>query len=337
MMEFTPFLLRVETLTGYCFEVVARPIDTVENIKARIAFQEGLSNKQFHLLHDSRELRDDETMGALGFSEGSRVKLVVVLRGGPVATKRVHLPPIGRPITREWLGDDDPDLEDEYNFFGIGMDPDLDLLEPQSGRILIYQNGEKTFLFHVDHVDEKASKSSSTTGDMNDRVKENVNMMRKLHGLKGRMSDQKPPKTPKSTVRRIQAEIQSRSRMYPGQPPYTPQQLAKYVRAKIRLETEAGNRIIPSVLLRPAIIGDRSRPVSGKSRPITARKKKLRCSECKKKLGPTTSFPCRCGLIFCPTHRNSEAHNCSFDYKAEGKRVLKEANPMVVARKIQHF
>ena len=41
IMEFTPFLLRVETLTGYTFEVVARPIDTVENIKARIAFQEG--------------------------------------------------------------------------------------------------------------------------------------------------------------------------------------------------------------------------------------------------------------------------------------------------------
>ncbi|CAG7835231.1 unnamed protein product [Allacma fusca] len=304
-MEFTPFLLRVETLTGYCFEVVARPIDTVENIKARIAFQEGLSNRQFHLLHDSRELRDDETMGSLGFSEGSRVKLVVVLRGGPVATKRVHLPPIGRPITREWMVDDDPDFEEEYNFFGI---------------------------------DEKANKSGSTAGDVNDRVKENVNMMRKLHGLKGRMSDQKPPKTPKSTVRKIQAEIQSRSRMYPGQPPYTPQQLAKYVRAKIRIETEAGNRIIPSVLVRPAnLISDRSRPLSGKSRPLTARKKKLRCSECKKKLGPTTSFPCRCGLIFCPTHRNSEAHSCSFDYKAEGKRVLKEANPMVVARKIQHF
>ena len=113
---------------------------------------------------------------------------------------RVHLPPIGRPITREWLDDYEPDCDEDCtttSIFGIGLDPDLDIVEPPSGRILIYQNGGKTFLLHVDRVEKDhhhSSKNSNNNtgggGDLSDRLKENVNMMRKLQGLKGRMSDQ---------------------------------------------------------------------------------------------------------------------------------------------------
>ena len=112
------------------------------------------------------------------------------------------MPPIGRPITREWL-DDEPDCDEDSttaaSIFGFGLDPDLDIGEPPSGRILIYQNGGKTFLLHVDRVetDRQRGKNSSNNsnntgggGDLSDRLKENVNMMRKLQGLKGRMSDQ---------------------------------------------------------------------------------------------------------------------------------------------------
>lgn len=42
---------------------------------------------------------------------------------------------------------------------------------------------------------------------------------------------------------------------------------------------------------------------------------------CKYKLN-MTSFPCRCGKFYCPTHRFSDDHKCTFDYKEEHKKEL---------------
>lgn len=43
---------------------------------------------------------------------------------------------------------------------------------------------------------------------------------------------------------------------------------------------------------------------------------------------------CRCGLTFCALHRYAEAHNCTFDYKSEGRRTLQQQNPLVAAPKL---
>ncbi|OAY71767.1 Zinc finger AN1 domain-containing stress-associated protein 15 [Ananas comosus] len=58
-----------------------------------------------------------------------------------------------------------------------------------------------------------------------------------------------------------------------------------------------------------------------------------RCSACRKKVG-LTSFRCRCGGLFCGRHRHSEAHRCSFDYKAAGREEIARANPLIRAAKI---
>ena len=55
----------------------------------------------------------------------------------------------------------------------------------------------------------------------------------------------------------------------------------------------------------------------------TAQKPQTRClfSDCKKKL-VFSDFACRCGTRFCGTHRAAEDHNCSHDWKGEGKKTL---------------
>lgn len=58
-----------------------------------------------------------------------------------------------------------------------------------------------------------------------------------------------------------------------------------------------------------------------------------RCSSCRKKVG-LTGFRCRCGDLFCPRHRYSETHDCSFDYKALGREEISKANPVIRAAKI---
>ncbi|XP_043933903.1 AN1-type zinc finger protein 6 isoform X3 [Protopterus annectens] len=68
--------------------------------------------------------------------------------------------------------------------------------------------------------------------------------------------------------------------------------------------------------------------------PDKPKQKKNRCFMCKKKLG-LTGFECRCGNVFCGTHRYSDKHNCSYDYKADAAEKIRKENPVVVGEKIQ--
>uniref|UniRef100_A0A6T8BBK0 AN1-type domain-containing protein n=1 Tax=Cryptomonas curvata TaxID=233186 RepID=A0A6T8BBK0_9CRYP len=61
-----------------------------------------------------------------------------------------------------------------------------------------------------------------------------------------------------------------------------------------------------------------------------------RCTTCSRKVG-LTGFGCRCGGTFCSTHRYSDRHECSFDYKAAGRDALTAANPVVIAERVARF
>ncbi|KAJ4724797.1 Zinc finger A20 and AN1 domain stress-associated protein [Melia azedarach] len=59
-----------------------------------------------------------------------------------------------------------------------------------------------------------------------------------------------------------------------------------------------------------------------------------RCLTCRRRVG-LTGFKCRCGSVFCGTHRYPEQHDCSFDFKGVGKEQIAKANPVVKAEKLQ--
>ncbi|OCT71840.1 hypothetical protein XELAEV_18034818mg [Xenopus laevis] len=58
------------------------------------------------------------------------------------------------------------------------------------------------------------------------------------------------------------------------------------------------------------------------------------CFVCGKKTGLATSFECRCGNNFCAAHRYAETHDCTYDYKTVGRRLLQVANPVIGAPKL---
>ncbi|XP_021728682.1 zinc finger A20 and AN1 domain-containing stress-associated protein 3-like [Chenopodium quinoa] len=59
-----------------------------------------------------------------------------------------------------------------------------------------------------------------------------------------------------------------------------------------------------------------------------------RCLTCRKRVG-LTGFKCRCGLMFCGSHRYPEQHGCTFDYKTMGKDAIAKANPLIKAEKLE--
>ncbi|RID49410.1 hypothetical protein BRARA_H00211 [Brassica rapa] len=58
-----------------------------------------------------------------------------------------------------------------------------------------------------------------------------------------------------------------------------------------------------------------------------------RCATCNKRVG-LTGFKCRCGDLFCGTHRYADIHNCSFNYHAAAQEAIAKANPVVKAEKL---
>ncbi|XP_062375711.1 AN1-type zinc finger protein 4 [Sardina pilchardus] len=69
--------------------------------------------------------------------------------------------------------------------------------------------------------------------------------------------------------------------------------------------------------------------------PLSSKKKSSKhCFFCGKKTGLATSYECRCGNNFCASHRYAETHDCTYDYKTAGRRLLQETNPIVTAPKL---
>ncbi|CAI9743352.1 AN1-type zinc finger protein 4-like [Octopus vulgaris] len=64
------------------------------------------------------------------------------------------------------------------------------------------------------------------------------------------------------------------------------------------------------------------------------KKSSKRCLTCSKKTGLASSYLCRCGNNFCSAHRYAETHDCTFDYKAEGRKIIRQNNPVIKASKL---
>ncbi|XP_010544226.1 PREDICTED: zinc finger A20 and AN1 domain-containing stress-associated protein 2-like [Tarenaya hassleriana] len=58
-----------------------------------------------------------------------------------------------------------------------------------------------------------------------------------------------------------------------------------------------------------------------------------RCIACNKRVG-LTGFKCRCGSLFCGSHRYADKHDCSFNYRAVAREAIAKANPIVKAEKL---
>jgi predicted nucleic acid binding AN1-type Zn finger protein len=59
-----------------------------------------------------------------------------------------------------------------------------------------------------------------------------------------------------------------------------------------------------------------------------------RCWTCNRKIG-LLGFQCKCEYFFCSEHRYSDKHQCTFDFKAQGRQQLTKANPTIAPSKVE--
>jgi len=51
--------------------------------------------------------------------------------------------------------------------------------------------------------------------------------------------------------------------------------------------------------------------------------KKIRCTQCKKKLG-VLFYTCKCEQLFCISHLPPQEHQCGYDFKKEAQKYIQE-------------
>ena len=79
--------------------------------------------------------------------------------------------------------------------------------------------------------------------------------------------------------------------------------------------------------------------IDKKNKKMNKLKKKRKCCflECESKRKLHIATPeCRCGYIFCESHRFSGDHKCSVDHKSIYVDVIKKQNPKVIVDKLKH-
>lgn len=94
------------------------------------------------------------------------------------------------------------------------------------------------------------------------------------------------------------------------------------------IDSQAGNSESKAVSL-PASVNSSTDQIP----EAKAKQGPSRCTTCRKRVG-LTGFSCKCGNLFCATHRYSDKHDCPFDYQNAARDAIAKANPVVIAEKL---
>lgn len=81
----------VEPISGEPFIVTVNRYLTIFSLKLKLQRILGLPISQMILVHNHQELGDDNTLCEYGIITGSRIQLLVSMKGGPVHAKRMTL------------------------------------------------------------------------------------------------------------------------------------------------------------------------------------------------------------------------------------------------------
>ncbi|XP_020082304.1 zinc finger A20 and AN1 domain-containing stress-associated protein 5-like [Ananas comosus] len=108
-----------------------------------------------------------------------------------------------------------------------------------------------------------------------------------------------------------------------------------------RLPSRSPSTTSSSCVTAPAPLVPTEEPASSATasaeQPQLASNGPSRCAACRKRVGLSAGFQCRCGATFCGAHRYPERHACGFDYKAAGREAIARANPLVRADKLRRI
>lgn len=141
----------IETLHGTAFELLVSPDDTVHSIKARISRLEGIPVSHQHLIWRDQELSDAASLRECKIRDGSAIKLVLGMRGGPINTRKACLTLVIPCFPRA-----PPSVEERPTLFEVakyldakGEEVSLSIPKMRAMRMVVMREGDKVHLYTV--------------------------------------------------------------------------------------------------------------------------------------------------------------------------------------------
>lgn len=129
----------VETLTGTAFEMTVSPLDTILAIKSKIFRVEGIPISHQHLLYNLKELDDSSSLRDYSIKDGSTLRLVLSMRGGPISTRRLPLPSVDDIHWRDIKDFVESNKEEAFEWLPSGC----------KVTVLVFGDGEQVNLIRV--------------------------------------------------------------------------------------------------------------------------------------------------------------------------------------------
>ncbi|XP_055316623.1 probable serine/threonine-protein kinase nek3 [Sitodiplosis mosellana] len=184
----------VETLTGAEIEVTVTDDDTIGYIKTHIQKYEGIPIRQQHLIYNQHELSDATEVKDVPLSHGSRLKLVLGFKSGPVSAQR-RLVTCKMPDLDTWF-DLNSARQDQFTISSPGV------------KLLVYKDCKKN-VHRVKLRTDRKNLSNNTNNnnntntenaldlsvDVDDQfLKDNLNTMEKMHQLRTQLELKKRDK-----------------------------------------------------------------------------------------------------------------------------------------------
>lgn len=319
---------------------------TIKDIKSQLHQSEGIATENQQLVFRDQVLSDIDSVKSLGIVEGSTIKLLVSMIGGP-----------GIYVKKEKA--DDPVLlllcrqNEELYMLELHMSDDNTkpiFLKTQSGLSLENFIGETSSSEEIEELiegsgdEESVFDSARPTSTFSTSTVFSI-ISNRTSKIISRPASSNSLSSASSSLLEEFLSAATASSSLPGARPATAISIMRLPISNpliILPKSRPASAIITPVevqensveTLEPLDIIESISPVDppDQIKEFVSKSHHTSCSFCKKKV--SFSFKCKCGKTFCSLHRYSDRHSCSYDYAEAHRKLLRAQLPLVNGEKV---
>jgi hypothetical protein len=343
--------ITVQTIMGKDIHLNVKNNSTIKDIKLKLYQSEGIATENQQLVFRDQMLSDIDSVKSLGLTDGSTIKLVVAMVGGPgiYAKKEKADDPVLLLLCHQneelymlelYMGEDKtktlllkaPSSLSLENYLGeTSSSEDIEeVIEGSCDEESVFDSARPTSTFSTSTVfsiiSNGTSKIMSRPASSNSLSSASSSLLEEF--LSAAMhSTALPGARPATAISIMRLPISSPLIILPKSRPAS----ATITTGGLPVEEKSVEKLEPIDIIESITHADPADPADQIKEFVSETHHKP-CSLCKKKV--SFSFKCKCGKMFCSLHRYSDRHSCSYDYAEAHRKILRDQLPLVQREKV---